>query len=379
MLLITEILFSFLVMFAVFTLVVYYYQNYRREMGFEYEPIWVISYNNNFEEKAQAGMNAAYFDRINQMLKGMPQIESFSYASNNTPFSMSTNNGDATYGKVSESANRYSVDDNYSQVTKVEIIQGRWFTESDAVGKYRPLIINETLKEKLFGNENPIGKIVGAEEDKKSQEKVIGVIKDFKDKGDFQGYENGMFKRLDTSSYRWISRIMVRVRPDADAAFEARLHKQLSGLLKNFNVEIEHLTEKRVTKNNITLVPMIILLVVASFLIFNVALGLFGVLWYNINKRKGEIGLRRAVGASGQSILQQIVGETFVLATFAMAIGSFFAVQFPLLHVFDLAADTYIIALILAVAFIYGLVVICSLYPGRQAAAIYPAVALHED
>jgi putative ABC transport system permease protein len=57
----------------------------------------------------------------------------------------------------------------------------------------------------------------------------------------------------------------------------------------------------------------------------------------------------------------------------------FFAVQFPLLNVFDLPAGVYIRGIILSVLFIYGLVLICSLYPGKQAAAIYPAVALHED
>jgi putative ABC transport system permease protein len=57
----------------------------------------------------------------------------------------------------------------------------------------------------------------------------------------------------------------------------------------------------------------------------------------------------------------------------------FFAFQFPLLNVFDLEAGTYIIAIFLATLFIYLLVLACSLYPGRQAAAIYPAVALHEE
>jgi putative ABC transport system permease protein len=60
-------------------------------------------------------------------------------------------------------------------------------------------------------------------------------------------------------------------------------------------------------------------------------------------------------------------------------IGSFFAVQFPLLNVFDLPASVYIIAILLAIVFIYLLVLVCSFYPGRQAAAVYPAVALHED
>ena len=124
---------------------------------------------------------------------------------------------------------------------------------------------------------------------------------------------------------------------------------------------------------------MIIMFVVAGFLIINVALGLFGVLWYNINKRKGEIGLRRAVGASGNSISMQLVGEALVLATISLVIGSFFAVQFPLMNVFDLAANTYLIAIGFAVLFIYFLVILCAFYPGRQAAAIYPDVALHED
>jgi putative ABC transport system permease protein len=144
-------------------------------------------------------------------------------------------------------------------------------------------------------------------------------------------------------------------------------------------VEIEHLSEKRVTKNKLTLVPMIILLVVGGFLIINVALGLFGVLWYNINKRRSEIGLRRAVGASGNNVTGQLIGEALVLSTLSLILGSFFAIQFPLLNVFDLSSGVYLTALFLSIVFIYLLVIICALYPGRQAAAIYPAVALHEE
>ena len=55
------------------------------------------------------------------------------------------------------------------------------------------------------------------------------------------------------------------------------------------------------------------------------------------------------------------------------------AVQFPLLNVFDLPASIYITALLFAIAFIYILVTLCALYPGKQAASIFPAVALHEE
>jgi putative ABC transport system permease protein len=131
--------------------------------------------------------------------------------------------------------------------------------------------------------------------------------------------------------------------------------------------------------NKETLMPVVILLILATFLIINVALGLFGVLWYNINKRRGEIGLRRAIGATGNSVAAQIVTESMFLATLSLIVGSFFAVQFPLLNVFDLPAGVYITAMFLSILFIYLLVLFCSLYPGRQAAAVYPAVALHEE
>jgi putative ABC transport system permease protein len=89
--------------------------------------------------------------------------------------------------------------------------------------------------------------------------------------------------------------------------------------------------------------------------------------------------LRRAVGAPGHAVSAQLVYEALILATLSLIIGSFFAVQFPLFNVFDLPASVYLFAMLFATIFIYLLVLVCSLYPGKQAAAIYPAVALHEE
>ena len=74
-----------------------------------------------------------------------------------------------------------------------------------------------------------------------------------------------------------------------------------------------------------------------------------------------------------------MVSEALVLSTLALMVGVFFAIQFPLLNVFDLPANVYFKGMILSVVFIYSLVIICAFYPGRQAADIYPAVALHEE
>lgn len=260
----------------------------------------------------------------------------------------------------------------------MKVIDGRWFSKQDAVAKNKPIIINASLKETLFGKENAEGKLIGDNDDKNKM-KVIGVVEDVKVKGDYVPSGNAVYQRLDTNSFHWLGKILINVKPNADAAFESRLYKTMANHMKNSNVEIEHLANKRTSINYFALVPMIVLLIVACFLIINVALGLFGVLWYNINKRRGEIGLRRAVGATGKSISAQLVFESLILATLSLIIGSFFAVQFPLLNVFDLPAGVYLTALVLSILFIYLLVFMCSIYPGKQAASIYPAVALHEE
>jgi len=129
----------------------------------------------------------------------------------------------------------------------------------------------------------------------------------------------------------------------------------------------------------LTYVPIIILLSVCSFLIFNVLLGLFGILWTNINKRKNEIGLRRALGATQSGIAQQFIGEVVVITTFAIIIGIFFSIQFPLLNVFGVDKSVYFLAILASIILIYLVVMLCSFYPSNQASKIHPATALHED
>ncbi|MFI5138318.1 MAG: ABC transporter permease [Sphingobacteriales bacterium] len=377
-LLMSEILVSFLVIFSVFTLVVYYYHNYKKPMGLDYKDVWVINYSNSYQTKNTDSLNL-YYGMLVQTIKSMPQVKDVSFTSDNAPFTHNKNSGGVTVNnKKMDGVNWYTVDDNYKDVLSMQLLEGRWFNKGDNVTKNNAIVINSDLKEKLYGNGSALGKLIG-DGDNKNKMKVIGVVQAIKTMGDYANTEIGLYQRTDTGSFHWLGKMMVKVTPDADAAFEGRLYKTIANYMKNSDVEIEHLSDDRTNINYFSLVPMIVLLVVACFLIINVALGLFGVLWYNINKRRGEIGLRRAVGATGKSVSSQLVNEAMILATFSLILGSFFAIQFPLLNLFDLPASVYIIALFLSIIFIYLLVLVCSLYPGRQAAAIYPAVALHEE
>lgn len=375
-LLITEIFVSFMVIFAVFTLVVNYYQNFKQPMGFEYDRVWVINYQSDVKIKDKDSLDTYYKTMLGN-IRAMPPVQEVSFASSNVPFSANTHMNNAEYKKVHVNrVNYYTVGDTYDKVLDMKLTEGRWFGKQDDAATVKPTIINQSLRQQLFGSGKAIGEKIGAEGSKRS---VVGVVQDVKAKGDYQEAGLAMYERIDTSSNDGRGRMLVKINDKADAAFESRLYKLMASNSNNSGIEIEHLNDKRKTINNTTLIPMIILLIVACFLIINVALGLFGVLWYNINRRKGEIGLRRAIGASGNSVSGQLVTESMILATLALIIGTFFAIQFPLLNVFGLAASVYLVAIALSIIFIYLLVLVCSLYPGKQAAAILPAVALHEE
>lgn len=373
-LLITEMLISFLVVFAVFTLVVFNYRNYRKPMGMEYENVWVVNYNNTLKT-TNADSVMLFYEGLKQIIKSMPQVKEVSYTSANIPFTQNSMMNGLDYKGKHINPNFCQSDEEYKNALQIKMKEGRWFGKEDMNAGKRPIVINSTMKEQLFGKESATGKLIGDSKDLK----IIGVIDDVKMKGDYIDAGAWLYVKIDTSSMPGIGRILVSVVPGTNAAFESRLYKTIANTMKDSNIEIEHLTNKLRGINYFALVPMIILSIVACFLIINVALGLFGVLWYNINKRRSEIGLRRAIGATSGSVSAQLVSEALILATLSLIAGSFFAIQFPLLNVFDLPAGVYLTALALSVVFIYILVLICSLYPGRQAAAIYPAVALHED
>jgi putative ABC transport system permease protein len=375
-LLILELFISFIGLFAGITFLLYPYNNYKLPLGMQPENVWVVNFNAADNIKNTDSLQI-FRESVKKVLLSIKGVEDVTYSSGNIPFSGNSSNTDIKYNGNRTFADIYSVEDNYINILGVKVLEGRWFNTNDDVSRDRPVVINDALKKELFGDEDALGKMV--ESDAANRMKIVGVVAAFKDESEFEMPGAGIFQRMDTGNMRYHNAMMIKVKQGADAATESMVYKTLSNMIRNANIEIEHLTDMKAKKKGEMMVPRTIFMIIAGFLIINVALGIFGVLWYNINKRRSEIGLRRAVGATGKAISWQLVVEAILLATLSLIIGSFFAIQFPLLGVFDLPANNYITAIICSIVFIYVLVIVCALYPGRQAAAIYPAVALHED
>jgi putative ABC transport system permease protein len=319
---------------------------------------------------------------VRQHLSGYREIESFSFVSSNMPFSFSTMNNGLEHKGKNVMTDVVNTGFEYPSVMGMTLQSGRWFTPADTVGGVRPVVLTRHLAEALFGTEDPVGKIVGTEDPvgniegaEENRRKVVGVVPYYRHKSSFQADENCMFEPAAT----WDNHLMLKMTPQANAETEADVANSIQQLGKDWVLEIKHLDDMRATQDKTILIPILILFVVCGFLVFNVALGLFGVLFQNLSRRKGEIGIRRALGASQIGILQYFIGETLVIATFGVLLGVFFAVQVPLLKVFDVESSVYFLGMLMAAISIYLITALCAWYPSRQAAAIYPAVALHED
>lgn len=371
-LLIIEVWAAFMVLFGVLTLIVFNLRNYLQPIGFQYEQVWNLELSANQDTTEVA----AKLQRAIQRVRSYSEVSAASRMSSNTPFSANQIGNSVTYNKVDVGGDFYYTDSQLAKVIDLPLKKGRWYADADLVGKFVPVVINQVMEDRLFQNESGLNKVI--KRDEKTMYKVVGIVDKFKAKGQFMSDNPALFQLLEKND-RWNSNILIKTKPGTDANFEARLVKDIAMMLPGWGVEVGYLKDSRKNRENLTLVPVLIFLIVSGFLLTNVALGLFGVLNLNIAKRKGEIGLRRAMGATESGVTSQFLGEIWVLATFSLVIGLIFAVQFPLMNVFDLDKEIYIIAILAAVAVIYIIVTLCAWFPSKQAASIHPAVALHEE
>jgi len=371
-LLIVEILASFLVLFGVASLIIYNVRNYQQPIGYNYENVWVITTTTNDPDSVKADM----IQQLKERALAYPQVQAVSVSGFVTPMGMNQSNSDVAYEKASSLTDFITVDRDFAKTMDVRLAEGRFFDRSDEVADLQPVVINGALRDKLFGDKSPLGKVL--KQDRENM-RVVGVVETFKQRGEYQENTPALLRLGRKADRGWMGVLLVKVKPGTDATFEGQMIRDFGRMAKGWSMEVSYMEQQRKNQHNLVMVPVIIFLVISTFLLINVALGLFGILNLNIAKRREEIGLRRALGATASGVSGQFVGEIWVLTTFALLIGLILTGQFPLLNVFDLEAGIYVTAMGVATLVIYGIVTLCALYPSRQAATIQPALALHEE
>lgn len=381
-LLIFEFCISFLVLFAVLSVVFYNGANYFKPLGYDYENVWVLSMSTTDFEWKESDSYKDIIDRIELIkneLKNYDEVESISVC-RNVPFELGSYRTSLTYNDKKFQTDIVYADQNYSEVMNFEVEQGEWLSNADFSKNRIPIVINKAFKNEIFGNENAIGEKFTTSSAKEFV--VRGVIDEFRIGSEFSSSDNLVIRLspLNEVEERPGDRILIKMKNEIGIEFQSKLMKRLAPIGQDWILDLDSLDKLRVRTRELILIPLIAMSIICGFLLINVSLGLFGVLWYNINKRIPEIGLRRSLGATKESIYLQIVSETAILTGFGIVIGLFFAIQFPLLDVFSSVENIiYIYSISVSIGIILIISIICAIYPSKLASKIQPAIALHNE
>ena len=370
-----QIFISFLIVFITASLAVDKANSYRQPLGFSYENRWVVEFREDRTRPAPSETKAPSRRHIYQALEEFDWVESVAVANNGAiPYS---NTQLGAFSKEGKMVGFGEVSDEFHEVSDLDLVSGRWFSEEDAALDWEPLVITQPLSEALFGREDPIGQQVEEWGGDDGDGRVVGVVSAYRRRGEFSEDNFFILARLEYDDHH--TRFLVKVRPDTPLAAQEQIFKRLKAMAPWYIVDITTLEEDRASSFKLTLTYLFAAGVVSVLVLGMVALSLSGVLWQRTTLRIEEIGLRRALGGSAASIYAQLTGEMLVVASIGVIAGLLLVLQLPLLELLDYTSGTYALSLAFAALVIYGLVIVCSLYPGRLACRIRPVEALHHE
>ena len=382
-LLIAEMFLAFVVLFAVGSLGANLWKNYRQPLGFTYADIWQINITTGTQPKAE---QFGTMQQVLARLRSTPGVLGVTLSASNTPFSFNDSRSSIDFAEHKGGAKRpiqnvnlYNVGPELRELLGLELVAGRWFDQRDiATGARAPVVIDAQMQRAMYPNgESAIGKLLPFD---KREQRVIGVVTAFRTDGELQKPLPAVFWQiLPTDTTFLPDALLVKVKSGSGAALEKQLSDDIRRIGPGWSSTTRTLREMHESQLKQLLTRPVLLGIMSLFLLINVALGLFGVLWLNISRRRGEIGVRRAMGATAGNVSGQVLGEILVLTTFGLVLGLLVAVQFPLLGVLGVAPGVYLTAMLLAAGLLYLLATVCALYPSRLAAGIQPAVALREE
>ena len=383
-LMILEIFFSFLVVFVVATLGIYFLDNYRQPLGYAWQDVWKVSVDmkrGDQDDDATVTARLRVLERLLRELEALEPVESAAVAMV-SPYEQGgwTMGTDIDGKQVDAEGN--GVTTKFAEVLGLEVVAGRWFRDEDATLAWDPIVIDQDLARTVWGDEDPVGRQFGDPDPKERPRRVIGVVREFRKSGELAARANFMFQhlRLDQPSWFTPQSILLKVRPGTPAAFEEELTRLLQGVAPEWSFRIKPLAEERAATFRTLLTPLAAGGIVAFFLLLMVALGLFGVLWQNLLQRTRELGLRRAAGASRSAVHRQVFYEQVILTSFGVLLGAIVAIQIPILDLVGfIRPQVFAAGLVFAAAAMYLLSTLCAFYPSTLASRLHPAEALRYE
>jgi len=264
----------------------------------------------------------------------------------------------------------------------IPLLSGRDFSEQDGTDKPPVALLSKATAERLFPNENPIGKrmLFGTDNNVGVPTEIVGVVGDVRslrlDRANEVEFYRPFAQR--TSPFMWA---VVRSRGPVEATtrlVKGALSQIDAGLPLIQPNSVETIVAQSLGERRLT---MALLGGFAAIALVLAMVGIYGAVAYTVEQRTGEIGVRMALGAQTRDVLQLVVRQGMMPVLIGLGIGlgaAFFLGRLLTAQLYEVSATNPIF--LAGTAVVLGFVGLCAcLIPARRATLINPIEALRNE
>lgn len=265
----------------------------------------------------------------------------------------------------------------YFRAHGIRILRGRGFDARDHAGAAPTFVINEALAREHFPGEDPIGKRMAYLWDDLVVGEIVGVVEDTRDAGVAEPPAPAIYRAFGQAPTSLLN-VVIRTAGDP-MALAGPAREVVRRLDPNLPVASVRSMESVVAEA--TARPRLssyLLGAFAAVALLLAAIGLYGVISYGVAQRRGEIGVRVALGAARRDIVRLIVRQGLAMTAVGLVLGLVGALALTrllrslLFGVTTTDAVTFVAVPLLLV----GVALLASFLPASRAARQDPATAL---
>jgi putative ABC transport system permease protein len=270
----------------------------------------------------------------------------------------------------------------YFRVMRIPLLRGRLFSELDAPSNPKVAIISETLAQRYFPNQDPIGRhmIFGFPPNGNVSREIVGIVGDVRDVALSKKPGSMMYVPF-AQAPLYGGEVVVRSSLGASSV-AAAIRQAVHSIDKNLPVtDVESFPDalgQSITQERFRTWVLGSFSAIALLL---AAVGIFGVISYWAAQRTHEIGIRMALGAAPRNVLRLILGQGAKLALFGLGSGVIFAfllTRWMASLLYGISATDPLTFGAVAIV-LFGVALMACYIPARRAMRVEPMVALRSQ